>query len=111
MWSWAGQDLTATITTAAGDTQLVMGGSIAKGGNPFGGGQVVAWGEKARLITRFVDEVIAVLPTIMEPKVTPTPSQAGKALWRMSFSKLAQLRDSGVLTEEEFAAQKAKLLS
>jgi hypothetical protein len=27
------------------------------------------------------------------------------------LTKLGQLRDSGVLTEEEFAAQKAKILS
>ena len=33
-----------------------------------------------------------------------------RSLSPMKLTKLAQLRDSGVLTEEEFATQKAKLL-
>jgi membrane protease subunit (stomatin/prohibitin family) len=37
----------------------------------------------------------------------PPPSQAAPQL----LKELGELRDSGVLTEEEFAAQKAKLLA
>ena len=38
----------------------------------------------------------------------PTPAPAPDPIEQLT--KLGQLRDSGVLTEEEFAAQKAKIL-
>jgi hypothetical protein len=38
------------------------------------------------------------------------PSSAGPALVADELAKLVQLRDSGALTDEEFAAQKARLL-
>jgi hypothetical protein len=46
-------------------------------------------------------------PTPALPSITPPSAPRGVA---DELAKLAQLRDSGVLTEEEFAAQKAKLL-
>lgn len=111
LWSWAGQDLTATLVGENGGSRLVMGGSIAKGGNPFGGGQVVAWGEKARVIEKYVNQVGEVLRSIPEAQAAP-PTQAGSVSSTADeLLKLARLRDSGVLTPEEFAAQKAKLLS
>lgn len=39
----------------------------------------------------------------------PTPAPAPDPIEQLT--KLGQLRDSGVLTEEEFAAQKAKILA
>ncbi len=46
-----------------------MGGSLAKGGNPFGGGsQVGAWGEKGRVIGEYADKVAELVPKIAEPK-------------------------------------------
>lgn len=42
------------------------------------------------------------------PPPAPAPAQAPDPIEQLT--KLGQLRDSGVLTEEEFAAQKAKIL-
>lgn len=119
MSSWSGQDLTATVVPAGAGSQLIMGGSIARGGNPFGGGsQLGSWGEKGRLIKTFVDTVTEVLPSIPKAQTqSQTKAQAkASAPAREAISvadelaKLAKLRDEGVLTPDEFAAQKAKLL-
>jgi hypothetical protein len=49
-------------------------------------------------------------PAAPEP-AAPTPATAAPAVDPMEqLTKLAKLRDQGVLTDEEFAAQKAKLL-
>lgn len=98
--------------TLVGDsdrTVMTMGGSLGKGGNPFGGGQAFAWGEKSRLIDKFaatVKETVAITP---EPAPTVAPS--GGASVADELAKLLKLRDAGVLTAEEFTAQKAKLLA
>lgn len=107
MSSWAGQDLTATVIVQESGSQLVIGGSLAKGGNPLGGGsQIASWGEKGRLISKFAGKVSEILPNVAEPATAPpdTGSTADE------LAKLAHLRDSGVLTAEEFGTQKAKLL-
>jgi hypothetical protein len=44
------------------------------------------------------------------PAAPPAPSSAPAVSITDELAKLAALRDSGVLTEDEFAAQKAKLL-
>ena len=66
MNSWAGQDLTATMIEAGGVTRVIVGGSIAKGGNPLGGGsQLFAWGEKEALSKKFLatlGEALSSLP-------------------------------------------------
>lgn len=107
MSSWAGQDLTATVIVQDAGSQLVMGGSLARGGNPLGGGsQIASWGEKGRLISKFAAKVSEILPNVAAP--VTSPAAAGSTADELA--KLAHLRDSGVLTSEEFEAQKAKLL-
>ena len=65
MKSWAGQDLTATMIESGSSTTVIVGGSIAKGGNPFGGGsQIAAWGEKDALSRKFLQEIEACLPKV-----------------------------------------------
>jgi hypothetical protein len=44
------------------------------------------------------------------PTAAPTPSPAGGGGMIAELEKLASLRSAGVLTEEEFAAAKARLL-
>jgi hypothetical protein len=105
MSSFAGQDLSATLSATTGGTMMTLGGSLGKGGNPFGGGQMFAWGEKDRLIAKFAATVQRALPDIPEASQTATGSIADE------LGKLAALRDSGVLSEAEFAAQKARLLA
>lgn len=109
MSSWAGQDLSMTLVAdGSGGTMMSMGGSLGKGGNPFGGGQAIAWGEKGRLIDKFAVTVKEILPRIPD-RAAPQPSPVGGSV-ADELAKLASLRDSGVITEDEFAAQKAKLL-
>ena len=43
------------------------------------------------------------------PPQAPAPAPAGPPIEQLK--ELAQLRDQGILTDEEFAAEKAKLLS
>jgi hypothetical protein len=47
-------------------------------------------------------------PQYVEPAPAPAPVPAPDPIEQLT--KLGQLRDSGVLTDEEFAAQKAKIL-
>src|SRR6478735_9288985 len=104
MSSWAGQDLSMTLVAdGSGGTVMSMGGSLGKGGNPFGGGQAFAWGEKGRLIDKFAATVRETLPSIPD---RPATAPAGNSV-ADELAKLASLRDSGVLSEDEFAAQKA----
>ena len=63
------------------------------------------------MIEKYVNQVGELLRSIPEPQAAP-PTQAGSVSSTADeLLKLAQLRDSGMLTPEEFAAQKAKLLS
>lgn len=107
MSSWAGQDLGMTLFDDGQRTIMSMGGSLGKGGNPFGGGsQVFAWGEKGRLIDQFAATVQEIVPSIPE---TSRPA-SGAISVADELAKLASLRDSGALTDDEFGAQKARLL-
>jgi putative oligomerization/nucleic acid binding protein len=108
MKSWGGQDLSATVAGDSESSTLIMGGSLARGGNPFGGGsQVASWGEKGTLIRRFAESVAEALPGVPVPvSSSPTPSADVSA----GLGRLAALRESGALTEDEFQAAKAKLL-
>jgi Short C-terminal domain len=47
-------------------------------------------------------------PQYVSPAPAPAPAPAPDPIEQLT--KLGQLRDSGVLTDEEFAAQKAKIL-
>ena len=68
MKSWAGQDLSASVFSDGDGSRVVVGGSLATRGNPFGGGsQVGSWGEKKALSNKFLAEVARVLPKIPEP--------------------------------------------
>jgi hypothetical protein len=50
----------------------------------------------------------------MSPALQPAPPATARASvdgLHVELTKLAELRDAGLLTEEEFAAQKARLLA
>jgi hypothetical protein len=54
------------------------------------------------------------VPVVQAPRAVPARVSARAASRRLiadELAKLAQLRDSGVLTEDEFKAHKAKLLA
>lgn len=108
--SWAGQDLTASVFADGSRSRVVVGGSLATRGNPFGGGsQLGSWGEKGRLSTKFLDEIGAQLPSIPEPSRVSEGEAQGSTLSE-ELKRLADLRDAGVLSEDEFVAAKSKLL-
>ena len=111
MSSFAGQDLTATVFADSGGSRVVVGGSLATRGSPFGGGsQLGSWGEKGRLSRRFLDEVGALIPSIPEPAPRTDHAATGSDL-TSELARLGELRNAGVIDDEEFAAAKAKLLA
>lgn len=55
--TFGGQDLTASVFDEGGSCRVVVGGSLAKGGNLQAGAQLAAWGEKKALSNKFLDEV------------------------------------------------------
>ena len=114
MSSWAGQDLTATIFDNGDSTRVVVGGSLATRGNPFGGGsQIASWGEKKKLSLRFLDEI----PSHIVIPSSPAPSAKSSSVETESdagpielLQRLGELRDSGVITSEQFEAKRAEIL-
>lgn len=79
--TWAGQDLTATVFVDSPGSKVIVGGSLAKGGNPLtGGSQLVGWGEKEDLSRKFLaklQEMIAQLPdSASEPELKTCPDCA-----------------------------------
>ena len=53
--TWAGQDLTATVVADGEGSRVILGGSLATRGDPWGGGsQLVGWGEKASIANRLL---------------------------------------------------------
>lgn len=108
MKSWAGQDLSASVFGDGSGSRVVVGGSIAKGGNPWGGGsQIGSWGEKAALSNKFLDVVTRVLPRVEEPAAATvgSPDLAGQ------LARLVDLHEQGHLDDQEFAAAKAALIA
>ena len=87
---------------------MTMGGSLGKGGNPFGGGsQLGAWGEKGRLIDKFAVTVNQLLPQIAEPVKSIPANDADIA---EQIERLVKLRDTGALSDDEFSTAKTRLL-
>lgn len=127
MSSWAGQDLTMVLGGRQGyqGTVMTMGGSLGKGGNPFGGGsQAFAWGEKGRLIDLFAATVKQVLPSVgsTAAAATSTPVSAaaidasvernlyarpdGTWGWRLKVNGLVVATDGGQGYEDEADCRK-----
>lgn len=111
MRSWAGQDVTAMAVSDGPDrTKLIVGGGIAKGGIPFGGGsQVASWGELGKVTRTFYEAFERILPNVEEPP-KDAPPEAGSMVSE-EIANLAKLHREGALSDEEFSAAKARLLS
>lgn len=108
MKSWAGQDLSTSVVPTNDCTRVIVGGSLAKGGNPFGSSQVGAWEEKSALSKKFLDTVTRILPSITEPQATTQPSAPSSMADELA--KLRELVGQGVISEAEFAQAKQRLL-
>jgi hypothetical protein len=64
----------------------------------------------AKQQARYADQA-APTPAPPDPAQAPQAAQAEQVDVVEQLKKFAELRDQGILTEEEFAAQKARLLS
>jgi hypothetical protein len=74
------------------------------------GGQLVGWGEKDRVIARFLETLDRTVAATPEPSTSESPSSpSGDATTELE--RLAELHAQGALTDEEFASAKAKILA
>ncbi len=94
--------MTATIS-AQGDPAGVLVGAKRVGGYRLA---LADWHQAKAIGLMFLDRVTSVLPTVTEP-ATPAASRSGVD----DLASLTDLRDRGLLTEEEFAVATKKLLS
>jgi len=99
---WPGMELTAAIHPKGNGAQVVVGGRHITGYR-LG---MADWHQANALGLMFLDRLKSDLPAIPEPAraVTANPSTVDQ------LTSLAELRDRGVLTEDEFEAEKKRLL-
>lgn len=114
MKSWAGQDMQLTVLERGSSSVVVIGGSLARRGG-LASGQQIAWGEKSALTKKILERIGELLPSIPEPiapAAAPSAPQSAPASGDRleALARLGQLKESGVLTDEEFQTEKQKLL-
>jgi hypothetical protein len=101
--SWTGPDMTATVIAEQGAARIVVAGRRVRGyGLAF-----ARWHQMKSIGLMFLDRVTAVLPSVAEPAPAPAKPRSKAD----DLQTLADLRARGVITEEEFQAQKKSLLS
>ena len=110
MSSWHGQDLTVTLFADGDVTKAVVGGSIGSA-LTGGGSQVFSWGEKDKLSKKFLDSVETILPSISKVASVNESTVISATNMAEEIKSLFALKEAGVLTEDEFAKAKAKLLN
>ncbi|HUA06094.1 MAG TPA: SHOCT domain-containing protein [Solirubrobacteraceae bacterium] len=99
---WPGIELAAAIHPEDDGAQIVLGGRHVTGYR-LG---MADWHQANALGLMFLDRLTSELPGIPEPAAGPSavPSTVSR------LKSLAELRDRGALTEDEFQAQKKRLL-
>jgi Short C-terminal domain len=100
--SWPGAQMRATIHPRGDATQLMVACTSLAGYRLL----MAEWHAAKALGFMFLDRVTSLLPTMTEPpSAAPPPPVPIDQL-----KSLGDLRDRGLLTEEEFAAAKQRLL-
>jgi hypothetical protein len=99
---WPGIELTAAIHPQNDGAQVVVGGRHITGYR-LG---MADWHQANALGLMFLDRLKSVLPGIPEP----APALTGRPSTVDQLKHLAELREDGVLTEDEFEAEKQRLL-
>lgn len=79
--------------------------------NVFLGWTVIGWISALVWACKSQIQNVAVVHSYNPPHVTPQPPIAHKSSISDELRNLAKLRDDGILSEEEFLSQKAKLLA
>jgi len=99
---WPGIELTAAIHPQGDGAQVIVGGRHITGYR-LG---MADWHQANALGLMFLDRLKSVLPGIPEPAPADTagPSKVDQ------LTSLAELRDRAVLTEDEFEAEKKRLI-
>jgi Short C-terminal domain len=88
-----------------------IGRTVARTAVIAGTATAVSGGVARRQEARYADQAAAQAPPPPEATAPAPPPSAGPTPDDIEqLKQLAALRDQGVLTEEEFAAQKAKIL-
>jgi len=99
---WPGMELTAAIHPEADGAEIVLGGRHATGYR-LG---MADWHQAQSLGLMFLERLKSNLPRIPEP----TAGATGKPSTVDQLKSLAELRERGVLTEDEFEAEKKRVL-
>ena len=103
LWSW-GENISISVVPVEGGSGVTVNSSSKVRTNVLNGGK------NAKNIAEIVDAQSKELEQYPQVSQTiETLVDSGDVVARPE--RLAALRDSGVLTEEEFAAEKAKILS
>jgi hypothetical protein len=79
MWSYGGQDLTATVSSGGSGSRVVVGGSLAVvefAVNTETFNQRFSWGEKGRVSNKFLDEIAALVTS--PPDRSPSRDGVGE---------------------------------
>ena len=94
---WPTQQITANIIPTEEGARVAIGGARLAGYGPA----VANWHQAKSQELMFLDRLTSMLPRVADP----APRMSAQEQLR----SLSDLRDQGVLTEEEFAAAKGKL--
>jgi hypothetical protein len=121
MRSWGGQNVTIALEALDRETtRVVLGGKAAQAGNPFtgGAGQLYTFGELkaigrnvfARLEAILLQDATTADIEGESAEASDAPEQSSEDGLVQQLERLGALRAQGILTDEEFAAAKAKLI-
>jgi hypothetical protein len=98
------QSMSASVTQNGDAAELVIGGGQAAQA-------LVAVGEKERIARRIYEKVLELAPKTSDAPYQETAATDRTASTADELERLARLHGDGSLTDDEFAAAKAKLLA
>jgi len=98
---WPTQEITATIIPTEDGAQVIVGGRRLAGYGPA----VANWHQAKSEELIFLDRLTSMVPRVADPAPPVPPASPEEKL-----KSLTEMRDQGVLTEDEFATAKDKLL-
>ncbi len=101
--AWRGPEMSARVIPKGDSAQVVIRGTRVAGYRLA----LADWLETKRIGLLFLQRVSSVLPAIAEPTPPATANRSPVA----DLKSLADLREQGLLTEDEFEAEKKRLLS
>jgi hypothetical protein len=97
--SWPVEQMTAAVHQQGDAARIIVGGQRTRGYRL----EMANWHQAKALGLMFLDHLAPVLNSTPEP-AAPAPRSTAEQV-----KALTELRDQGVLTEEEFAAERARL--